>query len=214
MQNVKFQNFFYEFNSFIELNDFGGHISMIDTQFENIETCGSIIRNKKVRYEFTNSADFSTWSVSDHYQYRNNYLQHYLYSQVYDNVNNPYTDCVTTQTCFSIQIESSTFTNINYQRTGSEYPHQVNSTYKLKYRGHILDLDAFAGSVQVSSSTFSNSKAGYSKCTAAQYLNDNNLSGFTDKYSSFGTKSVFQIKSLISIVNHKKSVYLYSNTFT
>jgi len=40
-------NFLYEFNSFIELNEQGGHIVMTGVIFKNFNTCGAIVRNKR-----------------------------------------------------------------------------------------------------------------------------------------------------------------------
>ena len=39
-------NFIYEFSSFIELNEFGGFISIKDSTFSNFNSCGSLIRYK------------------------------------------------------------------------------------------------------------------------------------------------------------------------
>jgi len=44
---VVFENFNYEFNSFIDLNKFGGHVVMKNVTFDKINTCGAIIRNKR-----------------------------------------------------------------------------------------------------------------------------------------------------------------------
>ncbi|CDW77598.1 UNKNOWN [Stylonychia lemnae] len=48
LQNVIFENFVYDFNALIELNDFGGQITLINTSFININSCGSVIRNKRI----------------------------------------------------------------------------------------------------------------------------------------------------------------------
>jgi len=53
IKGCKFLNFLYEFNSFIELNDHGGFVNIQNTQFENMNTCGSIIRNKRYLYQKT-----------------------------------------------------------------------------------------------------------------------------------------------------------------
>lgn len=37
----------YEFNSLIELNDYGGYIYMYYSLISNFNTCGALIRNKK-----------------------------------------------------------------------------------------------------------------------------------------------------------------------
>ncbi|CDW78604.1 UNKNOWN [Stylonychia lemnae] len=46
-QNVIFRNFNFNFNSLIELNGSGGHLILDKVTFENINSCGSIIGNKK-----------------------------------------------------------------------------------------------------------------------------------------------------------------------
>jgi hypothetical protein len=38
-------NFLFEFNSFIETNDYGGYIIINATTFERFGTCGAIVRN-------------------------------------------------------------------------------------------------------------------------------------------------------------------------
>ncbi|CDW87963.1 UNKNOWN [Stylonychia lemnae] len=47
-QKVIFRNFIYSMRSLIELNEFGGHVEVINTQFININTCGSLIGHKKI----------------------------------------------------------------------------------------------------------------------------------------------------------------------
>ena len=44
---MNFLNFLYEFNSFIEFGEFGGYVQIKDSTFTNMNTCGSILRNKR-----------------------------------------------------------------------------------------------------------------------------------------------------------------------
>lgn len=44
---MEFRNFIYEFNSLIDLNDFGGYVVITNSKFVNFNTCGALIRNKK-----------------------------------------------------------------------------------------------------------------------------------------------------------------------
>lgn len=53
LENVQFRDFVYEFNSFIELNDYGGHITMTNTKFENFNNCGAVLRNKRYIQDVT-----------------------------------------------------------------------------------------------------------------------------------------------------------------
>eukprot|EP00347_Sterkiella_histriomuscorum_P019434 403341642 len=46
-QYVYFNNFLHEFINLIQVNEFGGNITMSNVQFDNINSCGSIIGNKQ-----------------------------------------------------------------------------------------------------------------------------------------------------------------------
>jgi len=47
IEDSKFSNFLYEFNTFIELNDWSSVVEITDTTFKRFSNCGSIIRNSK-----------------------------------------------------------------------------------------------------------------------------------------------------------------------
>jgi hypothetical protein len=68
---VQFLNFLYEFNSFIELNEQGGHVVMTGVVFKNFNTCGAIIRNKRknlLRTDgLTETATETYWSPANSY---------------------------------------------------------------------------------------------------------------------------------------------------
>jgi hypothetical protein len=46
---VQFLNFIYEFNSFIELPDWGAEVKITGSKFTNMNTCGSILRNRHTK---------------------------------------------------------------------------------------------------------------------------------------------------------------------
>eukprot|EP00347_Sterkiella_histriomuscorum_P007237 403349735 len=78
LENVVFKNFMYEFNSFIDLDDVGGHIILKNTSFINFNTCGAIIRNKKALFmkdlaQNSETATSSQLHLSS-YEFRTNYL--------------------------------------------------------------------------------------------------------------------------------------------
>jgi hypothetical protein len=74
----------------------------------------------------------------------------------------------------------------------------------MQYRGSILSLDGFRGPVYILRNTYYNNTVGYSSCDSV--ASDVSTGTFTtDNYPSYGSKSVMQINSLISIVN-----YVYS----
>eukprot|EP00347_Sterkiella_histriomuscorum_P003595 403363685 len=212
LNNVGFKHFFYEFNSFIDLNDYGGYVEMSSVSFQYFESCGALLRNKKYRWSMTQSS--TDYSNNDTYAYVNNFMQYNLYTNFYDVVSNPFAmSCTLTQSCFSVKISSSTFQNFNKQKQDSTTPLLVDPLYKLKYRGLIIDLENFAGKVEITDTTFQTSAIGYSDCSNAMKLDANTVSGNTDNFSNYGTKSVFQIKAVISIVNHKNDLILAGNTF-
>jgi glutathionylspermidine synthase len=44
---VEFRNFLYEFNSFIELPEYGAKVTITGSKFTNMNTCGAILRNRR-----------------------------------------------------------------------------------------------------------------------------------------------------------------------
>ena len=86
-------------------------------------------------------------------------------------------------------------------KTATSKPNFVDPSYKMRYQGLIADLDGFGGYVKFRGCTFTNNVVKYSTCAAASFM-DTSTNSFTDNYSSFGTKSVMQVKSLISLANH------------
>ena len=113
------------------------------------------------------------------------------------------TDGSTLDPCFSIDIESSSFTNIGNFKTTQAYANWVDPTYKLQYQGSVIDLVGFRGHVKLIGNTFTGNTVKYTSCDAAANMDSSSKSSsYKDKYPSYGTKSVLQIKSIISIVNH------------
>lgn len=139
----------YEFNSFIELNDFGGYVSIVDSSFSHMNSCGSLIRNKRYLWTDTTLAK-NTYPTL--YKYRStNYQYGLLYDKYYGSgvpAATPYS-CATVSSggdntltaCFSIYIKGSTFSNFGSMKTSTSTPYFVDPAYKMKYYGSILDLD-------------------------------------------------------------------------
>jgi hypothetical protein len=66
----------------------------------------------------------------------------------------------------------------------------------------VLDLDNFDGQIGIYASTFNKIALRYSSCSVAgKMITDDPALLLPDKYAGFGTKSKYQIKSVISIVN-------------
>lgn len=83
----------------------------------------------------------------------------------------------------------------------------------MQYYGTILSLDGFFGPIKIHGSVFTGNALKYSSCDLATSMNTATFSG-TDNYSIFGTKSVLQIRSIISVTKHKHRFELVENSFT
>lgn len=71
-----FRNFYFEFNAFIELNTFGGHVVIKDSTFERFSSCGSVIRNIKKTFYYTPTVPLTPQSIPPKfYVFRGNKLQ-------------------------------------------------------------------------------------------------------------------------------------------
>ena len=90
----------------------------------------------------------------------------------------------------------------------------VDPTYNLKYYGSIINLDNFFGPIKIYNNTFTSNVLKYSSCEVATAMDTATYAG-TDKYAVYGsTKSVLQIRSLISVVTHYHRFEMVENVFT
>jgi hypothetical protein len=64
---VWFWSFRYEFNSFIEMNDYAGKVVIKNSKFDSFQTCSSIIRNKRVTFD--KSALYTPANANDFYTF-------------------------------------------------------------------------------------------------------------------------------------------------
>jgi hypothetical protein len=115
--------------------------------------------------------------------------------------------------CHSITIETSQFLNFGVLTTPLVKPVAVNPLNGMHYTGQILDLDTYSGAVTIKSSQFKGIGIRYDSCAVAEFMIGTNPSTLTDSYPEYGTKSKYQIKSVISIVNHDAFVQITGCTF-
>lgn len=138
---------------------------MDQVTFEKFETCGSIVRNKKVRWYYDGKSASSAWSTNNTYSFVNNKAQYDFYSYQIDTIPNPYlTECYLTSTCFSLTIKNSFFNNFNLHKTNKDYPVLVDTTYKMQYRGIMIDLDGFKGPVKIMKTSLNTNYLGHTTC--------------------------------------------------
>lgn len=117
-QNSKFWNFNYDYNSWIELNPFGGYIEINTGDFDTFSSCGALIRNKRYtnytkRYPYDNYEDVYADRANNYAGYLNSFL--YGYPSGF----NPFSCSYyggSSIPCFSITIESSNFYRFGFMR--------------------------------------------------------------------------------------------------
>ena len=217
----------YEFNSFIELNDHGGHVEIIDSVFERINSCGSIIRNRKHVY----TKPLSRTSLQTAWIDRaRNYPGKLLGDMYAEGTGSTYftslspapcSHAATAATpCFSLTIKGSTFINFGQLKTAIDYPNLVDPIFKLQYSGSVVDLVDFKGHVIFESNVFLQNIVRYASCRVADDMGGNIRTNFdpNDKYPNFASsgtasKNRLQIRSLISIVKQAHKVEIVKNDF-
>lgn len=121
-----------------------------------------------------------------------------------------------TTDCFSLSITNSNFNNFGQAKTQSSSPILVDPSYNLQYNGLVLDLDSFKGFVYLYKNTFTANVVAYSSCDVAEYFDSNTITwtSQSDSYSNYGSKTKFQLKAVISIVNHNRKILMSNNTFS
>eukprot|EP00347_Sterkiella_histriomuscorum_P007759 403347666 len=205
--------------NFIELNDFGGYVEMDDVSFENLNSCGSIIRNKRLTINKTYSSNLDLEQL---YVKKSNDLTSELLNRLntFPSDFNPFQDFCSNNPqsslppCFSIKVDQITVSKLNSMKSQAQVMIAVDPDYKMQYTGSIFDLDNFKGPIIVKQSTFSFNFITYKNCTMAKKLFSNQLPT-TDNYPSLGpNKSKFHLRSLFSIVNHQSySIDFVNNQF-
>jgi len=131
----------YEFNSFIELSTYGGHVSILNSKFSSMNTCGSILRNKDFLFSRNDISPLTNYP--NVYKYRVNNYQYDLLTKYKYGFANPFTGCNNAPTsaspCYSVSLVGSTFSNFGSTKTGPAEAVFVDPANKMKYSGVILD---------------------------------------------------------------------------
>ncbi|CDW75099.1 UNKNOWN [Stylonychia lemnae] len=216
--NCIFENFIYDFNSFIEINNKVGYITITNSQFINFNTCGSIVRNKKVYF---NRTDITPNSFENAYLFRTNNFQ-YQASMTLENELAPYypfgiTICNLTnpfsRPCLNLIIQGSSFRNFGFLKVKRTSPLWVDPKYKMQFNGMIVDLEEFKGHIQILNNSFKDNHVKYQTCDVGRQIKNMDKSQFVDNFPSYGNKSVIQLKSLISITKFDYILDIIENTF-
>lgn len=187
----------YEFNSFIELNDFGGYVSITDSSFTHMNSCGSLIRNKRFLWTDTTLPQTNFPEV---YNYRATNYQYGLINNKYHGTGVPASTPYTCETnaggtgdntataCYSIYMAGNTFSYFGSMKTATSTPYFVDPSKGMKYYGSILDLNEFFGPIYLYRNTFSNNVLKHTNCDVTGSMESSTFMG-TDHYALYGTKT-------------------------
>ena len=142
--SCEFQNFFYDFTSFVGLNNGHGHISITGSTFTRFSNCGSIIRDTRNYVSNLNYGNISnSWrsSIYSSYVTKNKYILE---------ASNEWISTL----CTSIIISDSKFEDTNYLKSPTDSQTYVPFDSEMKYRGIILNLRNYYGNIAISGNTF------------------------------------------------------------
>jgi hypothetical protein len=126
---VGFSQFMHNFNSLIEFNSYGGAVEIISSSFDNFNTCGAIIRNKRALLKKSFTPPLTDDYKSYYLERSNRYLYELLSTKYAAPSTNPL--CPTGVNCYSITISGTTslpttFTNFGTWKTTITSPIVVN----------------------------------------------------------------------------------------
>ncbi|CDW84918.1 UNKNOWN [Stylonychia lemnae] len=220
--NCIFRNIYFNYNTFIETNQYGGYIEIINSKFERFSTCGAVIRNFKSIFKQENRK--STQQSADIYLNRLNELQSILLTEELLKSTlefSPYSEvCSIEQSdtlpeCFSILVQNASFIQMNHFVSKQNEMVQIRSTYNMINQGKILHLIDFRGNVTILDNKFLNNTLGFEDCSASAEISGIfKYDSSSDDYSIYGEKDKYQLKHLISIQGHLHGIHIIGNTFS
>eukprot|EP00347_Sterkiella_histriomuscorum_P011911 403370624 len=191
LENVTFKNFIFEFNSFIEMNDYGGYVFLKNVAFENMNSCGSIIRNKKTLSLNKTSGNIQI-EIAELFILRSNNLQFEL-NQIHESQLGSFNPlegiCSDDKTlnlhpCFQLQIDNITVKRMESMKDPLSDVIAVDPKYGMQFTGSVLDLDNFKGPIILKNSFFNNNYATLRNLKLASKLFQNQIPT-NDLYPSF-----------------------------
>ena len=130
-----------------------------------------------------------------------------------DMITNPFTSAWSSSACFSLTIQSTNFSYLGFLKTLLTGMNIVPNSYNYRYQAMAINLYGFAGSVTLKSNTFSNNYVMIDGCSQVQSLASvPTVNTDITYFSTSGT--IYQIKSVVSIMNHPSLLVVGENTFT
>ena len=215
ISNCGFENFFYDLNAIINTNQYGSLMSISSTSFSRVSNCGSIVKNY-------NSYPLTVGSVvTDKFTNKQAYFNYITLStmkawaDVYhgtDITTNPFSTTCSSTDCFSLTIQSSTFKYLGAYKELLTGMNVVPEAYQ-RFQAMALNLISFNGDIVLKSNTFQNNYVMIDGCNQVDMLSAVPPANANIEYLG-ATSSLYQIKSVVSIMNHPRLIVLGENIFT
>lgn len=131
IENCVFKDYLYEMKSFIEMNPFGGHVDIVDSDFTHFSFCGSLITNDDYYVYERTGLDKTDWV--ENWVDRSNNLQHDLFDEyVYAGWGGmSWGECSTgtgdsNDLCFDLKVSGSTFSYFGAHKSEIDGPLYVD----------------------------------------------------------------------------------------
>lgn len=156
LSQVSVTNFYYAMNSIIGFTPIWGKVVVDDSEFSQLNICGSVIKNQfyASKPDVLGSINHVLISESERQDIQT-VLPEY-------NSNPASQDC--TVDCFSITATSVSVTNVPYLTNEIASNTLVASENGMRYQGYFILLNDFQGPVTLTGSTFSSNKMAYTTC--------------------------------------------------
>ena len=203
-----FQNFFYDFTSFIGLANGHGHVIVSGSTFTRFSNCGSIIRDTR-EYPALNYNEITLGKTAN--EYRESMLTSNILQEKY--FVEPSTAWIDSS-CTSIKIESCTFSEFNSMKPEITFIPRTGSTSKMVQQGKILSLENYHGHVVLKANTFERIIFKWQKWEIED--NSSTFNYVSDGIFNYGdgSQGIYQAKTLIALNVQNAAIEIYDNTFT
>ena len=126
---------------------------------------------------------------------------------------NPFSSSWSSSSWFSLSVQSSTFSYLGFLKTLMTGMNVVPNSYNYRYQAMAINLYGFGGSITLNFNTFSNNYVMIDGWSQVQSLASvPTVNTYITYLSTSGT--IYQIKSIISIMSHPYLLVIGENTFT
>lgn len=215
ISNWEFLNFFHDINAIVNTNQYGSLMTISNSIFSRVSNWGSVIKNY-------NSYPISAGTeVTDKFADKKAYFNYRTLSimlnkaKVYhgsDMTVNPFLTACASTDCFRLTIQNSQFTYLGAFKKLLTGMNIVPEIYQ-RYQAMALNLVNFKGDVTLKSNTFTKNYVMIDGWVQVQSLPSPPPTNTKLEYLG-ATATLYQIKSLISIMSHSRLILLGENAFT